>query len=267
MSQYDDDITIVLFQPEANKPLEVLPSKEVSTNISLSEFKLDRVGINPLLDQFAWLFYFLSCVDQTPWVDDVVPLKEQLEREIKDAERRLQQLEMEKSVIMVVRFCTCLAIDEAIFRQEWGLKNEWSKYSLLATFHDEASGGEKFYAILDRLRHDPQRYSEVIEFLYMLIQLGFKGKFGVEERGEEKLNEIVDDLYRTIKEIRMAKGQQKPIDNLKPEEVSQPLRFVMSPKKIIGFSAFLLLSMYLGSHFYIEYHYLQLMELIEEVAR
>ncbi|GAL13502.1 hypothetical protein JCM19233_4505 [Vibrio astriarenae] len=65
----------------------------------------------------------------------------------------------------------------------------------------------------------------------MLIQLGFKGKYGVQERGDEKLNEIVDELYRTIKEIRSSKGETEVIENIKPTETVRPLRFVLAPKK------------------------------------
>ncbi|WP_413111700.1 type IVB secretion system protein IcmH/DotU [Thaumasiovibrio sp. DFM-14] len=259
MSHYDDDVTVVLFQPESGGPLEVMPKSELAANITLEDKKLEKLGINPLVDAFSELFYFLSCVDSIPWVDDIEPIRESLEKELTKSEKKLDELEVERAVILVLRYCMCLALDEAILRQEWGEKSSWSQNSLLTTFHNETSGGDKFYAILERLKYDTSRYHSSIEFLYLLLQLGFKGRYGAEERGNDKLADIAEEIYQIIKAVKEPESKKEHLKNTKAATKYTPLRFILSPSLIVGVSAALIGLMYTVSYFLVEYKYDELM--------
>ncbi|MDF5528115.1 type IVB secretion system protein IcmH/DotU, partial [Vibrio parahaemolyticus] len=183
MSYAETDVTVVLFQPEPGKPMEVMPAPDLSRNIAVQDLSIDNMGINPLVDQFSWLIASLSCMSSIPWLDDPMPFREQVAREIRKGERKLNEMELDRASVLVIRYCLCAAIDESVCRQEWGANSHWSQNSLLSEFHNETSGGDKFFVILDRLKADPRKYRHVIEFLYLLLQLGFKGKYGREERG------------------------------------------------------------------------------------
>ena len=79
-----------------------------------------------------------------PWLEDPQPFREQIAREIRKGERKLNEMEVDRASVLVIRYCLCAANDEAVCRQEWGANSNWSQNSLLAEFHNETSGGDKF---------------------------------------------------------------------------------------------------------------------------
>lgn len=60
----------------------------------------------------------------------------------------------------------------------WGNESEWSKISLLSSFHNETFGGEKFFQLLDRLSKNPVKHLPMLELMYLCLALGFEGKYG-----------------------------------------------------------------------------------------
>ncbi|MBU2896154.1 type IVB secretion system protein IcmH/DotU [Vibrio hepatarius] len=259
MSYIDNDVTVVLFQPDPGKPMEVMPAPDLSRNIAVKDPNIETMGVNPLVDQFSWLIASLSCMSSIPWLEDPQPFREQIAREIRKGERKLNEMEVDRASVLVIRYCLCAAIDEAVCRQEWGANSNWSQNSLLAEFHNETSGGDKFFTILERLKADPRRYRYVIELLYLLIQLGFQGKYGREERGQEKLADIANTIYRLIKDERMAENEKVSLVNLKAKYLKQPLKRVIPPKVTLGVSALLFSVMYLITYVIIDTNFQNLL--------
>ncbi|WP_025536145.1 type IVB secretion system protein IcmH/DotU [Vibrio parahaemolyticus] len=260
MSYAETEVTVVLFQPEPGKPMEVMPAPDLSRNIAVQDLNIENMGINPLVDQFSWLIASLSCMSSIPWLDDPMPFREQVAREIRKGERKLNEMELDRASILVIRYCLCAAIDESVCRQEWGANSHWSQNSLLSEFHNETSGGDKFFVILERLKADPRKYRHVIEFLYLLLQLGFQGKYGREERGNEKLAEIGNTIYRLVRDERLAEQEKVSLVNLKAKYLKKPLKRVISPKLILGISAITFAIMYAATYIVIDLKFQQLLE-------
>ncbi|PKF51071.1 type IVB secretion system protein IcmH/DotU [Enterovibrio nigricans] len=249
MSYIDDDVTVVLFQPEPGKPMEVMPPPDLSRNIAVSGLDLDAIGVNPLVDQFSWLIATLSCMSSIPWLDDPMPFREQVAREIRKGERKLDEMEVERATILVVRYCLCAAFDEAVLSQQWGADSRWSQNSLLAEFHNETSGGDKFFIILERLKNEPKKYRYVIEFLYLLLQMGFKGKFGREgQGGKEALVEISQVIYRLVRDDRLLEKEKLSLVDLKTKYLKQPLKKVVPPKLTLLLTAGILIAMHAAAY-------------------
>ncbi|MUJ39058.1 type IVB secretion system protein IcmH/DotU [Aliivibrio fischeri] len=263
MSYVEDDVTVVLFQPEPGKPMEVMPAPDLSRNISVSELDISSMGINPLVNQFSWLIASLSCMSSIPWLDDPMPFREQVAREIRKGERMLNEMEVDRASILVIRYCLCAAMDESVCRQEWGANSNWSQNSLLSEFHNETSGGDKFFVILDRLKADPRKYRHVIEFLYLLLQLGFKGKYGRAERGAESLTEIGNTIYRLVRDERLAEQEKVALVDVKSKYLKKPLKRVLPPKLILGVSALLFAAMYAATYLVIDVRFQKLLSLYQ----
>lgn len=263
MSYTDDDITVVLFQPEPGKPMEIMPAPDLSRNISVNQLDITSIGINPLVDQFSWLIASLSCMSSIPWLDDPMPFREQVAREIRKGERRLNEMEVDHASILVIRYCLCAAMDEAVCRQEWGANSHWSQSSLLSEFHNETSGGDKFFVILTRLQADPKKYRHVIEFLYLLLQLGFKGKYGRAERGSENLTDIGNTVYRLVRDERLAEQEKVSLVDVKAKYIKKPLKRVLPPKLILGVSALLFTLMYAATYLIIDMKYQKLLSIYQ----
>ena len=57
-------------------------------------------------------------------------------------EFRAVQDGVENSQVMAARYVLCTVVDEAVVTTPWGNESEWSKISLLSSFHNETFGGE-----------------------------------------------------------------------------------------------------------------------------
>jgi type VI secretion system protein ImpK len=84
----------------------------------------------------------------------------------------------------------------------WGSQSPWSEQTLLSIFHKETWGGEKFFIILEHLRQEPAVHIDLLELVYLCLALGFEGKYRVDERGQRRLEDVQENLYRTIRSIR-----------------------------------------------------------------
>jgi type VI secretion system protein ImpK len=73
---------------------------------------------------------------------------------------------------------------------------------MVATFHRETVGGDRFYDLLARLEKDPSNNIDMLEFLYMCLSLGFEGRLRVSQDGRDKHNDIRAGLARIIRTQR-----------------------------------------------------------------
>lgn len=145
--------------------------------------------------------------------ENIEHLRAGLEAEIRAFETRALALsDIEQAQIIAARYVLCTAVDEAISTSLSGENGEWSRHGLLSTFHNETWGGEKFFQILDRCMQQPARNLYILELMYLLLSLGFEGKFGVRERGPIALEALRDKIY---KQIRLLRGE--PPQDLSPK--------------------------------------------------
>lgn len=73
---------------------------------------------------------------------------------------------------------------------------------MLSTFHQETSGGEKFFLILDKIRQQPAQNLELLELMFTCLSLGFEGKYRIMQNGHSQVESLRDDLYQTIRSCR-----------------------------------------------------------------
>jgi type VI secretion system protein ImpK len=170
--------------------------------VSLNEFL--TTGINPLVQAATPLLVLAGRLRGQISQADVEALRRQTMQEVRAFEDRARQAGCTPEDVIAARYALCTAIDEAVLQTPWGYQGGWAAQSLLVTFHREASGGEKFFQILDRTEFDPRRYLALLELLYVCLALGFEGKFRLQERGTAQLLQIKGDLYQKIQSVRGA---------------------------------------------------------------
>ena len=81
-------------------------------------------------------------------------------------------------------------------------ESAWPQRTLLSVFHNETSGGEKFFLILDRMKEQPAENLYILELMYIILSLGFEGKYRVIHRGRDMIEQMRDDLFSTIRRQR-----------------------------------------------------------------
>ncbi|MBS0395622.1 MAG: type IVB secretion system protein IcmH/DotU, partial [Proteobacteria bacterium] len=135
---------------------------------------------------------------------DVAGLRRQTLEDLRRFEERAKGAGVAAEIVVAARYALCAALDEAVLATPWGAQSEWAQQTLLVQLHREAYGGEKFFEMLTRIVGDPARHIDLMELQYLIIALGFMGKYQVAERGEARLAEVQHDLYRRIREFRGA---------------------------------------------------------------
>jgi type VI secretion system protein ImpK len=160
-------------------------------------------GLNPLVRAASPLLELAVPLRQRATVDDVEGLRAELARLVSAFAQDARASRIDTETVAAARYCLCTCIDEAISGTPWG-SGVWASRSLLVTFHNEASGGERFFLILQRLAQDPARNVDVLELLYVILSLGFEGRYRVIEGGRSQLEAVRERLQRIIRTQRGA---------------------------------------------------------------
>lgn len=174
-------------------------------------FKLRGHSLNPLIDAATPLFGLILRIQDLEHYDTIDQLYNRVQGDIAAIHEEIRQhsKHYDEPTQLSYRYCLCAFIDETVMATTWGTQSIWAQRSLLSSYHEETWGGEKVFVILERMLMEPERYSDMLEFLYLCLALGFKGKYGVVENGREQLDSLIQKLHHILRE---QKGD--PIDHL-----------------------------------------------------
>ncbi|VVP22543.1 hypothetical protein PS903_03840 [Pseudomonas fluorescens] len=162
-----------------------------------------NISPNPLIAAAADLLSDVVKLKQRRRCKDLNKLNKRLNNDIKAFERRARLAGVEHFEVQTARYLLCTVVDEAVLTTEWGKHSDWPNRSLLSHFHNETSGGEKFFLLVERVIKRPSRHLHMLELMYLCLSLGFKGKYAMDASGGSvELEEIRDDLYRHIRQLR-----------------------------------------------------------------
>src|SRR5262249_40898384 len=156
-------------------------------------------GLNPLVQAASPLLLITAHVRETLSMD-VAGLRRQALDEIRRFEEQARSSGVASEGVLSARYVLCARLDEAVLSTPWGNQSEWAQHPLLVALHREAWGGEKFFDMLDRISSDPARYIDLMELQYLCLVFGFTGKYQIQERGQEHLQNVHHDLYRKIRD-------------------------------------------------------------------
>ncbi|WP_395479955.1 type IVB secretion system protein IcmH/DotU [Candidatus Curculioniphilus buchneri] len=149
----------------------------------------------PLLNALSNFYYISTPIKPTL-------LRQKLINEIYNFEKQCQGLDLDYEVIIGARYCLCTALDEAIALTKWGQSDIWTGKSLLLVFHNETSGGEKFFHLMATLSKDINRYIDLLELMYFCLLLGFGGRYRIMENGMYRLEILTHSLAQQLRKIR-----------------------------------------------------------------
>lgn len=184
-------------------------------------------GLNPLLRAANPLLELALPLRRLPTHPNVEELRAQLMQMVRAFETQGRTNGVDDEKLGASRYCLCTFIDEAISSTPWGA-GLWASRSLLVTFHNEASGGERFFVILQRLAQNPVANVDVLELIYVILALGFEGRYRLIDGGRAQLDTIRERLEQMIRSQRGAperdlsphwapvKAERKPLLQLVP---------------------------------------------------
>ncbi|MCW8876468.1 MAG: type IVB secretion system protein IcmH/DotU [Kangiellaceae bacterium] len=166
-----------------------------------SHFRTSK-GLNPLVNAASTLIAVIEKTRNTASHPDVAGLHQRLGSEIKAFQTRVQEIGIKSEICLASRYLLCSAVDEMVLNTPWGAESQWPQKTLLSAFHNETSGGEKFFQILDRMRQTPAENLDMLELIYILLSLGFEGRYRFASRGRDSLEELRDELFAIIRNHR-----------------------------------------------------------------
>ncbi len=109
---------------------------------------------------------------------------------------------MDTRSLRAARYALCATVDDMVLSTPWGSTSSWSQQSMTSVFHNEVTGGERFFEILEQMQQDLGHHEPVVELMYLCMSLGFAGRYRVMPRGVGALTELTDGVYRTIRQRR-----------------------------------------------------------------
>ncbi len=214
MSNSDDpflqpDATRVRPRPGAGRRTFIEPARGAEASHSLADAAPISeamratlgIGLNPLVQAASPLLLLAAQMRETLSMD-VAGLRRHAMDEIRRFEEQARAAGVSSEVVLSARYTLCAGLDEAVLSTPWGNQSEWAQHPLLVALHREAWGGEKFFDMLDRISQDTARYIDLMELQYLGIAFGFAGKYQIQERGQEHLQQVQHDLYRRIRDYR-----------------------------------------------------------------
>ncbi len=129
---------------------------------------------------------------------DVGALRKEMADQLRLFEERAARFGGRIGDVSAARYALSSLVDEAVMTTPWGSASAWSTNSLLLEFHSETWGGEKVFAMVDRVRAEPQKYLALLKLLDACLLLGFEGKYRVVDNGREQLADLRIELGRLL---------------------------------------------------------------------
>ena len=164
--------------------------------------KMALTGMNQLTACASTLFALISRIRNRAQHMDPDALRKSVVAEVRAFENRALQAGIAAQTVKIARYALCATLDDVVLNTPWGGQSSWGLQSMVATFHREVVGGDRFYDLLARLEKEPGANIDMLEFLYMCLSLGFEGRLRVEQGGSEKHLQIRGALARIIRNQR-----------------------------------------------------------------
>lgn len=161
-----------------------------------TRFRLPGTQLDPVCDEASRLLSLADRLGQAESVQDVAALKRQCMAMVTEYQQALRGREVSPDTVDTASYCVCALLDELVLNSSWGQASHWADSSLLSEFHSQTWAGTHFFERVEQAQRSAN--IPLLTLQYLCLSLGFKGRYRVEERGQEQLDILRDSLYRQI---------------------------------------------------------------------
>jgi len=125
-----------------------------------------------------------------------------------ESQARAQGLPNEQ--VLGGRYILCTLLDESAASTPWGGAGAWAGNSLLVQFHNESWGGEKVFQLMSKLAENVDANRNLLELLYVVLSLGFQGRYRVIDNGAAQLDSVRQRLAQMLGQGRSPEPALSP---------------------------------------------------------
>lgn len=197
---FNEEPTIALSRLQVENVEEIPFSQRVDLSGSAKLIAELNIYANPLLNEATALLGQLAAIPCLGEPQNIGLFRQHLLNAIDAFRQKGILLDYHPSVIEKSTFCLCSAFDEAILYTGWGEQACWENQSLLSKVFSQRNGGEAFFVLLEKACEQPGKLVDFIELQYILLMLGFKGRYRNSDNSE--LYQIKSDVYVKIRHFR-----------------------------------------------------------------
>lgn len=129
-------------------------------------------------------------------------LKDALADGLRKFEQQARQSGVANDQVIAARYVLCTFLDESAASTPWGGSGAWSAHSLLVQFHNEGWGGEKVFQLMSKLAENIPGNRALLELMYVVLALGFEGRYRVLDNGRMQLDSVRQRLAQMLAQAR-----------------------------------------------------------------
>ena len=117
---------------------------------------------------------------------------------VKRYERDLASARISPERARAAHYIACATVDDVILAQPWSERMSWARSGLVSTFHNDVTGGDRVFDLLDHFHRSPGANKDLLLLIYLCLSIAFEGRTRVSPRGGLELDRIRESLYRTL---------------------------------------------------------------------
>jgi type VI secretion system protein ImpK len=196
------DATIIRPNPGGRLAPQAAPALAAAPDPAAATVLDTGAGIDPLVDAASPILSLVSRLANTLTQNDVESLRRRVREEFAEFEKRANAAGLKPEILRACHYALCATVDDVASNMPWGSRNVWADQSMARVFHNDTSGGERFFHLLNHFERDPETYGEVLELFYLCLSLGFQGRFRLLPEGAAELATLRARLHRLIRRRR-----------------------------------------------------------------
>lgn len=155
-------------------------------------------GLNPLVEAANPILAAVPQIRHALRHPDPEGLRARLREQVDGFERSASAAGIAEDQIQTARLALCALLDDSAAATPWG--SDWLQNGLSAELAGEANSGEKFFSVLDAMLAEPERHTDLLEFFYICLALGFEGRYRSGEGSRQALTQTRTRLYEFIEQ-------------------------------------------------------------------
>lgn len=177
-------------------------------------------GLNPLIAAANPILCAVPHIRHALRHPDPDDLRDSLQDLVEAFEASAGSAGSPKETVDAAMYALCALVDESAAVTPWG--GNWEKTGLVQKLHGGKPVEDGFFAILDKASADPEANSDLLEFLYVCLALGYEGRYRELGDGKAGLEQVRANLHAIVARLRGL-----PVDGL-----SETWRSVTAPQAV-----------------------------------